>query len=129
MLGNFFMFLIAGYLQIPLDILEPSPTTLDLQASTHNPLHPQTLDPRPTTPSTHNNISTPSNLYLDASSSEVVRKSPRSRDFKSPMWDSLQAVKSTIYNYRRFTPRIAEIDNTDNNKTTSVQELPRRIRI
>ena len=55
MLGNFFMLLIAGYLQIPLDILEPSPTTLDLQASTHNPLDPQTLDPRPTTPSTHNN--------------------------------------------------------------------------
>ena len=49
------MFLIAGYLQIPLDILEPLPTTLDLQASTHNPLHQQTLDPRPTTPSTHNN--------------------------------------------------------------------------
>ena len=39
----------------PLDILEPTPTTLDLQASTHNPLDPQTLDPRPTTPSTHNN--------------------------------------------------------------------------
>ena len=55
MLGNFFMFLIAGYLQIPLDPLEPSPTTLDLQTSTHNPLDPQTLDPRPTTPSIHNN--------------------------------------------------------------------------
>ena len=55
MLGNFFMFLIASYLQLPLDILEPTPTTLDLQASTHNPLDPQTLDPRPTTPSTHNN--------------------------------------------------------------------------
>ena len=57
MLGNFFMFLIASYLQIPLDILEPTPTTLDLQASTHNPFDPQTLDPRPTTPSTHNNKS------------------------------------------------------------------------
>ena len=55
MLGNFFMFLIASYLQLPLDILEPTPTTLDLQASTHNLLDPQTLDPRPTTPSTHNN--------------------------------------------------------------------------
>ena len=51
------MFLIASYLQIPLDILKPTPTTLDLQASTHNPPDPQTLDPRPTTASTHNNKS------------------------------------------------------------------------
>ena len=35
MLGKFFMFLITGYLQIPLDHFEPSPTTLDLQTSTH----------------------------------------------------------------------------------------------
>ena len=49
------MFLIAGYLHIPLDPLEPSPKILDLRSSTHNPLDPQSLDPRPTTPSTHNN--------------------------------------------------------------------------
>ena len=54
MLGNFFMFLITGYLQIPLDPLEPSPTTLDLQTSTTTPSthKPSILDPQPPRPTT-----------------------------------------------------------------------------